>query len=304
MKYLIILLSFLLAGCTTTDKPINTVVEKKLKELLSRQKDCDYSFSIIGELGDLNTKDSIKLTPKVVSIGDPSSSWYESDVVNYCLSNKKEVYPILIKMIENSEYEWTGNLLLYRITGRPADSLIKYEQDKCAEWKLERKQKDIDFWKNHPSIPDSLSPALPFTASAENKTRDTISSDEVEQQLKKLIERKKDCEYYFRVSSITAFTGNPPEGRQVKMVVSLYGNNDLGDYCDLNEKKVYPILLKMLKESDYAWVSNLLLYRMTGEPADDLMKYETDKCEDWKKERRQKDVKFWTNYKPEFVDQN
>jgi hypothetical protein len=124
----------------------------------------------------------------------------------------------------------------------------------------------------------------------------------VESQLKELMQRKTDCQYQFKVMSITAFTEQPPEGRVVKDEVVFLGDNDLMLFCSTNTKEVYPILVKMMKESNYEWISNLLLYNIMAAPADNLRKFVPDKCSEWKKEQKQKDIEFWKNYKPKFID--
>lgn len=62
--------------------------------------------------------------------------------------NQEELAEILLNLLEGSpKYDWIANLLLYYIMQESAIPMYSYRPDKIKEWRDDRKEKDILFWK-------------------------------------------------------------------------------------------------------------------------------------------------------------
>ena len=73
----------------------------------------------------------------------------------------------------------------------------------------------------------------------------------------------------------------------------------LQNFCDRSDSKQFiRELVELLKDDNYAWQVNLMLFRITKINAIELQVYAPNKVDEWGKERKEKDINFWRTYKP------
>lgn len=67
---------------------------------------------------------------------------------DYCFqSDATESIPQLVELLDNDQYCWQVNLILYNITMTNAIELMVYRPNRVDAWIKERKDKDIIYWK-------------------------------------------------------------------------------------------------------------------------------------------------------------
>lgn len=69
---------------------------------------------------------------------------------NFCAEpNFKHLIPDLVKLLNDDNYAWKANLMLYSITKINAIELQIFAPNKVQEWTENRKEKDITFWRTY-----------------------------------------------------------------------------------------------------------------------------------------------------------
>lgn len=67
---------------------------------------------------------------------------------NYCFqSDAIESIPQLVELLDNDQYCWQVNIILYNITMTNAIEFMVYRPNRIDAWIKERKDKDIIYWK-------------------------------------------------------------------------------------------------------------------------------------------------------------
>ncbi len=67
---------------------------------------------------------------------------------DYCFqSDATESIPQLVELLDNDQYCWQVNLILYNITMTNAIEIMVYRPNRVDAWIKERKDKDIIYWK-------------------------------------------------------------------------------------------------------------------------------------------------------------
>ncbi len=64
----------------------------------------------------------------------------------------KKFVPDLVLLLTDSTRDWAANILLYSITETNATMLKYYPTSKMNEWRRERKDKDVERWRNYLKI--------------------------------------------------------------------------------------------------------------------------------------------------------
>jgi hypothetical protein len=65
-------------------------------------------------------------------------------------------------------------------------------------------------------------------------------------------------------------------------------------FCDtVNSDQIIPDLLKLLNVETYSWQANLMLYCITKTNAMELQIFSPNRVEEWRENRKDKDLAFW-----------
>ena len=110
--------------------------------------------------------------------------------------------------------------------------------------------------------------------------------------LKKIRNEKTD----FFVSNLVRFSDST--GRVTKIVNTvMWENKQMKKIAyDKNAKELIPELVALLNDPNRDWAANILLYSITNTDAVILKYYLPNKYEEWRKIRKNRDVKRWNEY--------
>ena len=123
---------------------------------------------------------------------------------------------------------------------------------------------------------------------------DLKNSDEIKSKLIKLLDEKRNSEYTFEIiykdvmSQDSSIMGLP--------FCRLNKAEELVSFCNKNKKEVFPILIEFLKHDKYDWIADLLLHQITEQDMFGLVKFKPNLYQEWRKEAKNREISFWSNY--------
>lgn len=114
-----------------------------LDELFSGVNVEKIQFSMSYNTRFYNEDGSLQRVDDVLNIADTVLS---NRIVQY---SQEELAGSLLDLLEtSSRYDWAANVLLYYIMQKSAITMYPYMPGRITEWREERKEEDILYWKS------------------------------------------------------------------------------------------------------------------------------------------------------------
>ena len=118
-----------------------------------------YDFSTIINRVKSYSPENFTFSVSMPSLVDSSANGWEityyvfvNDTIiqEFCFRpDAKKYIPELVALMNEDQYSWQVNIMLYSITQMNAIELMSYRPNQVDAWIREQKDKDISFWKSY-----------------------------------------------------------------------------------------------------------------------------------------------------------
>ncbi len=136
MKPIILIFSFLMA---TWNMSVQTKdnVNDIFKSIKPSTLNCSISFNVRIR----NDKGEVIGIRNLMNMSDLE---LKDKIDNY--SNKEELIKYLKYELQNGQYDWEANIILYYINQEDCINMFPYQPDKVKEWRVREKVNCLKFW--------------------------------------------------------------------------------------------------------------------------------------------------------------